>query len=133
MNRKGKVIEGDKIYFEHHFPIIVGMNYEGTKKIKGLEKKYGRIIKIDRPSSYINVYTKKEILDETEKRYLKAVIRPFKDKIKFIAKYSTCMGEYISIRLKGDTLVLPYFEPNTMYKGMKKETRYTVKELGLYE
>ena len=30
-------------------------------------------------------------------------------------------------------LLFPFFENGTMYKGMKKEKKYTLKELGLFE
>lgn len=78
----------------------------------------------------------KEILDDTEKRYLKTVIRPFKDKIKCIKKLMSLNKnkEYISIRMEGEAPVdLPYFERNTMYEGMKADKEYTLKELGLDE
>lgn len=94
---------------------------------------YGKIIKIEEPA-YTTVYeSKAEILDEAEKRYLKAVIRPFRDRIKYICKSVSDFGkyEYIKANLCNDTLVLPDFKPNTMYKGMKTDKQYTLEELGL--
>lgn len=74
----------------------------------------------------------KEILDETEKKYLNAVIRPFKDKVKYIEKTYSSRREYIGIKIiKDSTIILPYFEKETMYKGMEVEKKYTLKELGL--
>lgn len=94
----------------------------------------GKIIKIEEPT-YQTIYEyKPEILDETEKRYLRGVIRPFRDKVKYIKKYfSRTVGkEYLQVKLKEDRpMNLPYFEVNAMYKGMKKEKEYTLKELGL--
>ena len=93
----------------------------------------GKIIKIEEPT-YKTVYEhKEEILDEAEKRYLKAVIRPFRDRIKYICKSVSDFGkyEYIKANLCNDTLVLPDFKPNTMYKGMKTDKQYTLEELGL--
>ena len=93
----------------------------------------GKIIKIEEPI-YQTVYEcKEEILDEAEKRYLRAVIRPFRDKIKYICKSVSDFGkyEYIKVNLGNDTLVLPDFKPNTMYKGMKTDKQYTLEELGL--
>lgn len=93
----------------------------------------GKIIKIEEPT-YKTVYKhKEEILDEAEKRYLKAVIRPFRDRIKYICKSVSDFGkyEYIKANLCNDTLVLPDFKPNTMYKGMKTDKQYTLEELGL--
>lgn len=67
------------------------------------------------------------MLDETEKRYLSNVIKPFRDKVKAIEKVS-----YLKIYIKEDEpTILPYFEKGTMYKGMKENKEYTLKELGL--
>lgn len=75
----------------------------------------------------------KPILDEKEKEYLSVVIRPFKDKVKYIRKCCTSRGEYIEIGILNDSAILPYFKKNTMYKGMELEKQYTLKELGLDE
>ena len=93
----------------------------------------GKIIKIEEPT-YKTVYEhKEEILDETEKRYLSSVIRPFRKRIKSIFKCDVFLGkcQCIEIDLDDDTLVLPNFEANTMYKGMMTEKKYTLEELGL--
>lgn len=96
--------------------------------------RYGKIIKIEEPE-YKTVYeTETEILDKAEKRYLRGIIVPFKDKVICIRKSKNLIEtlEYIAIELKGDSSIcLPYFEPNTMYKGMKLDKKYTLKELGL--
>ena len=76
----------------------------------------------------------KPILDDEEKEYLNAVIRPFKDKVKYIRKRGTSRGEYIEIGILNDSaIILPYFEKGTMYKGMEAGKQYTLKELGLDE
>ena len=75
-----------------------------------------------------------QILDNTEKEYLSNVIEPFKEKVKYIRKsymYS-CKKIYICIELRsGNRTILPYFENENMYKGMKAEKGYTLEELGL--
>lgn len=86
----------------------------------------------------------KEILDEEEKEYLSAVIKPFRDRVKDIVKYKyeSCdtkrNGEYIGIHLSRightdiiETTYLPYFKLGTMYKGMELNKKYTLEELGL--
>lgn len=94
----------------------------------------GEIIKIEEPE-YRTVYEyKPEILDEAEKRYLRNFIRPFKDKVTIVKKYfSPTRGKYyIQIRYKEDTPTnFPYYDNDTMYKGMKKDKEYTLEELGL--
>ena len=75
---------------------------------------------------------KEDILDEKEKEYLSNVIRPFRNKVKYIQKDYGCKTEYISIELKSNEYVnLPYFEEDTMYKNMELNKEYTLEELGI--
>lgn len=96
----------------------------------------GKIIKIEEPT-YTTVYeAKKEILDEAEKRYLKGVVRPFKNKVKCIKKFVFPTGSaIIQIEIKRDNCIchmyLPPFEKNAMYKNMEDNESYTLEELGL--
>lgn len=77
------------------------------------------------------------ILDNVEKIYLSGIIRPFKDQVIAIAKRSANYGEFIDIMIdEGDigdcgNIYLPYFKPNSMYKGMKVNREYTLDQLGL--
>ena len=72
-----------------------------------------------------------QILDDAEKEYLKAVIKPFRDKVKCILKCSNS-GEWIAIKIINDTTInFPYFEKGTMYQGMELNGKYTLEELGL--
>lgn len=75
-----------------------------------------------------------DILDNVEKRYLSAVIRPFRKRVDYIMKISDPLGyekEYIFIKLDEDSFSLPYFTAGTMYQGMELERAYTLEELGL--
>ena len=81
----------------------------------------------------INI-TVPDILDDVEKRYLSAVIRPFRKRVDYIMKISDPLGyekEYIFIKLDEDSFSLPYFTAGTMYQGMDLERAYTLEELGL--
>lgn len=92
------------------------------------------IVKIERPVQYETVFERKEeILDETEKRYLKSVIRPFRDRTIYISKIKKYSEEQIIMCIDGyyDFFKMPVFKANTMYKGMKLDEKYTLKELGL--
>ena len=104
------------------------------EKMKDIVGNFGKIVKIEEPT-YTTVYEyKPEILNEVEKRYLRGVIRPFRDKVKFIALKSLCSSEaFVLIKLENDSTSLPVFEINTMYKGMKPDKEYTLEELGLQE
>lgn len=77
------------------------------------------------------------ILDDIERKYLSAIIKPFKNYVTGIIKIKDDYEKgkhYIRIIVKKYTyeyLNLPWFEENTMYKGMKENKKYTLKELGL--
>lgn len=94
------------------------------------------IVKVERPAQYETVFERKEeILDETEKRYLASVIKPFKNKIETIEK-TIKIGDsslcYLNMLLKNNDMAnLPDFKKNSMYKGMEVNRKYTLKELGL--
>lgn len=76
---------------------------------------------------------KEPILDDAEKRYLRGVIRPFRNMVVFIKKTCNCVGfQWIEIAVKENkTITLPGFKNDEMYKGMKLEKEYTLEELGL--
>ena len=75
-----------------------------------------------------------QILNDAEKRYLACVIKPFRDKVKYMLKNSL-NEEFISIVLEDkerrEYFNFPYFKKGTMYKGMEANKRYTLEELGL--
>ena len=78
-----------------------------------------------------------KILNDAEKKYLGAVIRPFRDKVLDIRKSRLVdvNEEYISIHfepaIKCNFTCLPNFKRGTMYKGMEPDHGYTLEELGL--
>lgn len=75
------------------------------------------------------------ILDDAERRYLKGVIRPFRNKIYTIVKWRSYSGdsEWLSFisESKFGAFFLPNFKAGTMYKGMEVGRKYTLEELGL--
>ena len=74
-----------------------------------------------------------DILSDKEKEYLSAVIKPFRDKVKYIKKYADESDyEYIVIAFVNyERLMFPSFKKRTMYVGMEKNKKYTLEELGL--
>lgn len=81
--------------------------------------------------AWLDMEHKEPILDDAEKRYLKGVIRPFRDRVEYIKKIDCACEEYIHIQLNKDWTILPHFRTGTMYKGMKPDHAYTLEELGL--
>lgn len=76
---------------------------------------------------------KPNILEEKEKEYLAAVIKPFRDRVKYITKYIyPAKEEYLLIVMyNGERMSFPTFKKETMYKGMKVYQEYTLEDLGL--
>ena len=76
---------------------------------------------------------KPPILDDVEKAYLSAVIKPFRKDVRSITKKKNNEGyEWLRIIVEDNNpLVLPGFKKETMYKGMYAYKEYTVEELGL--
>lgn len=74
-----------------------------------------------------------QILDDAEKRYLSAVIKPFRNEKLEIVKHSACNGseEWLNFVSEKGSFYLPNFKTGTMYKGMKQGKHYTLEELGL--
>lgn len=83
-----------------------------------------------------------QILDDAERRYLSAVIKPFRDKVRYISKvgekvvednakdYTDC---YLFLRFTdaSDDMSFPNFREGEMYEGMEINKWYTLEELGL--
>lgn len=102
-------------------------------------------------SSWINhkdLYSKKllnqeieidtDILDEKEKEYLSNIIKPFRDRVISIEKTGFDDSYFISIKIQRifngtgtERINLPFFEADTMYKGMEVGKEYTLVDLGL--
>lgn len=75
-----------------------------------------------------------QILDDAEKAYLSAVIKPFRKKVEYIAIWGAWNGskQFVHIELYDDDYMnFPNFEKNTMYKGMEPRKHYSLEELGL--
>lgn len=109
---------------------------EYSKKLEHSYNPNYDIVRVDRPVEYKTIYKNDEILDSTEKKYLAAVIAPFRDNIRYIEKRQNSAGqEYINIMHNNgfyDTLItLPAFKSGTMYIGMKEKKFYSLEELGL--
>lgn len=83
---------------------------------------------------------KEPILTKEEKEYLSNVIKPFKNRVRYIIKYANLFAlneAYIQICVKSydngldENINLPVFVEGSMYKNMKKIHRYSLKEVGL--
>lgn len=129
-----KIVSGDKLWENDDLFTPLRYYTEDLKDVDG-EEEYD-IVKVERPVQYETVFERKEeILNETEKRYLASVIKPFKNKIETIEK-TIKIGDsslcYLIMLLKNNDMAnLPNFKKNSMYKGMEVNKKYSLKELGL--
>lgn len=78
---------------------------------------------------------KEPILNDAEKEYLSAVIKPFRKKVNHITKIEADDSKNCFIRITVNTtehVNLPFFNTESdMYKGMMSFRSYTPQELGL--
>lgn len=79
---------------------------------------------------------KERILNDTEREYLSAVLRPFGKNICTVCKkstqsYSGLSYEYLEVKLSTERWCFPKFVEGTMYKGLELGKGYTLEELGL--
>lgn len=83
----------------------------------------------------LGLYASKDVLSNKEREYLSAVIKPLRDKVDYVKKYSFDGGEKesIGISFKNDNgyFSFPVFKRGTMYVGMYPYRKYTLEELGL--
>ena len=74
-------------------------------------------------------------LDKEERKYLKAIVKPFRDKVKYIMRVKDINLEenyiLVSFNRASDCITLPNFKRDKMYKGMKEGVKYSIEELGL--
>lgn len=143
---KSDLKDGDKCTLKNGKVVFYGSSskYESTYCFENLTDDFKfepndevSIVKVERPIKYETVFERKEeILDNTEKNYLRGVIRPFRDRVKFIKKQQEIGDDedksFIEISVDDDTpIMLPYFDTDTMYKGMEDNKEYSLEELGL--
>lgn len=80
------------------------------------------------------VQFRRNVLDKTERKYLKAALRPFRNRIVRVTKFKFpgCSDYYLRVDLEdGGSLAFPSFPAGTMYNGMEPSHEYTLEELGI--
>lgn len=94
---------------------------------------YGFVSTHDTFTKWLEEEYDPKILDDVEKAYLSAVIKPFRKNVKSITKQENNDGyEWLRIIVEDNKpLVLPGFKKGTMYKGMHVYKEYTLEKLGL--
>lgn len=136
---------------------LLGVELEEEFKIDGFDRKYkltkdGLVYLFDNSQEWFNscwleelltgedqiVKIPKQILDDVEKEYLSAVIKPFRDSVVAIVKRGdygcdnySCIRIVVEQNGNLEWISLPIFKTETMYNGMEIDKDYTLEELGL--
>ena len=143
--RENKMSETNLQHYKEDLKEIVKFNFDNPRGIvKKIREISGCQIEVKKGEyatnailEWMSLPYKEPILNDKEREYLSAVIKPYKNKVTFIAKSKdTYEAKYfISIVVNGnygrEAIHLPWFKENTMYKNMEIGKHYTLKELGL--
>ena len=148
----GNLKLSDILLFENY--IIVYKDKNGVKHTYHIEKKFSgrradkfwrkgifgdgcKIIKIVDNTGIVLYEKNYNILDRTEKEYLKMVLTPLKKNRKIYISKVKCGVDgkkaYLHISIYDDFMCFPTFNIDKMYKGMELDRRYKLKELGLFK
>lgn len=136
--KENKVSETNLEHYKEQLNEILRFHFDSPRAvIKLIRVKFGCQIKVEKYATdaileWMAQPYREPILDDVEKEYLSAVIKPFKGDVDYICKRLNHGGYYIAIVSNGsDVMKLPYFPNNKMYKGMELDRRYKLRELGL--
>ncbi len=145
-NKEREMKETNLQHYKEDLKEIIKLNFDNPRNIvKKIREISGCQIEVkkggyatDALLEWMGQPYEKPILDEVEREYLSAVIKPYKNKVIGILKINDVYEsnfQYIRIMVKIhveiENINLPWFEKNTMYKGMKANKKYTLEELGL--
>ncbi len=141
-NKEKDMKETNLEHYKEDLKKIATFYYDNPRgTIKKIEERFCFQVKLkrgERPTDAILEWMsqpyKEPILDEAEREYLSAVIKPFKSDVAYIKKsrFFSEPLQFIYISLKDEwTIKLNLFEAGSQYKGMEEHKKYTVEELGL--
>ena len=75
------------------------------------------------------------ILTDEERRYLRKIIEPYRDKVESIEKigseYLDSDNDFVVIHLEEDSISLPILNTSFKFNGMETDKEYTLEELEL--
>lgn len=141
MIKKSELKNGDKVYYRNGGYRIVkdGTLLDESNIVCNYLHNYNELLKYNGSLSDIDivkverlvVFENKEILDDKEKEYLKNLVKPFKDRIKYIVKRNFRDTRIYIFYDEIDSFSLPCFDKNTMYKNMELNKCYTLRDLDL--
>lgn len=94
--------------------------------------------KDEEPTLISDIYNP-QVLDDAEREYLKTVLKPFHEAVKYVEKVSASVfdednrkEEYVFVAFyDGGLFAFPNFDAGTMYTGMELNKEYKLDELGI--
>lgn len=106
-------------------------NYIRVSDLFGLELFKSIKWEDDEPTRISDIYNP-QILDDAERKYLTAVLKPL-PKVLYIKKrlYTAYMCYIYVMFAEEESMAFPFFKRHAMYRGMEGEKEYTPDELGL--
>lgn len=91
----------------------------------------------DEPTRISDIYNP-QILNEAEREYLKTVLKPFHEEVKYVRKFAdnpkgdgTYGKEFLFIAFHDGNFAFSDFDSGKMYSGMEPNKKYTLEELEL--
>lgn len=81
-----------------------------------------------------------QIISDKEREYLKNILKPFHDDVKYVEKRrganahfdkNTHDQEFLLISLENGAFIFPDFDEGKMYSGMEVDKKYELHELGI--
>ena len=100
---------------------------------KIVSNQVSKMKELGRTTKRVKIIIEEPILDDTERKYLSGVIRPFRDGINFIGK-KDCSNEseYLWFNMKNEPdWTMPLFKKGSVYKGMELNKEYSLDDLNL--
>lgn len=127
--------ELDKIFYQEYGNPAAIFGKIKTNCDSNIRSNYGETYMYD-VLDWMSQPYKERILNDTEREYLSAVLRPFWKNICTVCKkstqsYSGLSYEYLVVNLSTERWCFPKFVEGTMYKGLELGKGYTLEELGL--
>ena len=92
----------------------------------------------EEPTLISDIYNP-QVLDNAEREYLKTVLKPFHDRVKYVEKVPAIVfdddnrgKEYVFVAFYGrGSFAFPNFDAGSMYAGMELNKEYKLDELGI--
>ena len=92
----------------------------------------------DEPTRICDIYNP-QVLDDAEREYLKTILKPFHEAVKYVEKVTESVfdedgrnKEFLFIAFYGrGSFAFPDFDAGAMYSGMELNKKYSLDELGI--